>query len=770
MAGRTQYLSVTSRSSTRQSLRSFLTPTVLPGLSGASSFGRLQPSFLSALSRCSAPSQPKFRCVCSSVPSAKDGQFYFWCCHHARTTLSQANVDVAREDAVKSAIDYFCSPISHIPLTIMLSPGSGGGGHSSAGRVVSPGGFVGVDEVAAGRGAQALRRVPSAAPAPSGSKGVSPRSSDASAALTSRPSTASTSGGAGSPNTTAAVVRRTQSAAGLVHPSPSGGVTSAPHRDVAAVTRGVAAPLGHPAPLQSRTGSSSGPSTLDARRAASAQSSMLPPRTSLDAVLEGDEALAAASLTPRDAATSTALSALAATAAESGLTMGSGRSIPSRPSPRFDVAIGAAVARALASVSGDARSLRDACSSLCNTLIVSRAVDSRSLARAYGERLPHEVCVPPQALLAVADAPGTATGASGTLPIVCDVDVAAAQELDRQLRSGAVGSLILACLRHSHENIQADGLALLCALADTTVDVSSPAMDELSDTVFGSEEEASRASSLSSGAGEARGAAAHALDLPVRMTSLTVSSGAQSVRAPGGSELTSATSGVRVVTVVPVYALGLMQGGGAKSSAVPASGATGSGATGGPGALFRDIYSSLVFLTTVTAESQRSPGKRAVAALRRACPVTALLACTLATLSNPAAEQRSLWSALMLAYSMLGEPGEKGRMKGSVFLLPPWHPRCFSVIAGGPEFFGAPARMNKLVERAAHILASAVASSTPASTGAPSASVGHTAARLGSFVQQISYALHAAHPALFVAAFSRLAPHLQVCISILRPT
>ena len=69
--------------------------------------------------------------------------------------------------------------------------------------------------------------------------------------------------------------------------------------------------------------------------------------------------------------------------------------------------------------------------------------------------------------------------------------------------------------------------------------------------------------------------------------------------------------------------------------------------------------------------------------------------------------------------------------------------------------------MNKLVERAAHILAAAMATSSSTATTAPVSSSGHTSARLGSFVQQISFALHAAHPALFVGAFARLAPHLQ---------
>ena len=428
------------------------------------------------------------------------------------------------------------------------------------------------------------------------------------------------------------------------------------------------------------------------------------------------------------------------------------RAPPVRPAPRFESAIGAAVAKALAAGQGDARTLRDACAALCNTLMVSRAVDSRAFARAYGDRLPSEVCVPPQALLAVAEAAGgAASPTGGSLPIVCEVDVAAAQALDRQLRSGAVGSLILACLRHSHENVQADGLALLCALADTTLDVSSPVIDELSDVVFGSDEEASRMPHLCAG-GEAAGT-----DLPVRMTSLTVSSGA-GFGAGKQPASTAAAAGVRVVTVVPVYALGLMRGSTAAkpSSAMAAPSAASDGGSSGPGVLFRDIYASLVFLTTVSAEAQRSPGKRAVAALRRACPVGALLTCTLAALVNPAAEQRSLWSALMLAYSMLGEPG-------------------------GPDFFGVPARMNKLVERAAHILAAAVTGSAAAggsaSSGAAPAAVGgsgNTAARLGSFVQQISHALHAAHPAIFVAAFARLPPHLQVrraatCASFIVP-
>jgi len=106
----------------------------------------------------------------------------------------------------------------------------------------------------------------------------------------------------------------------------------------------------------------------------------------------------------------------------------------------------------------------------------------------------------------------------------------------------------------------------------------------------------------------------------------------------------------------------------------------------------------------------------------------------------------------MLAYSMLGEPGEIKRNNWSRVL------QKFCVALGGPEFFSVPSRMNKLVERAAHILASA----TSPMGGAASLSSGHTTARLGSFLQQISFALHAAHPALFVAAFARLTPLLQV--------
>lgn len=362
-------------------------------------------------------------------------------------------------------------------------------------------------------------------------------------------------------------------------------------------------------------------------------------------------------------------SALAATAAEPRVMSGGvaeayvvqggvrGLSTRSAPPPRFDVAIAAAVSRASAAVSADARTLRDACAALCNTLMMSRAIDSRSLARAYGDRLPHDVAVPPQSIVSATDA-----ASGGALPIVCDVDVSAAKALDVQLRSGAVGSLILSCLRHSHDNVQADGLALLCVLADTTLDVSSPAMDELSDVVFGSEEEASRVSSGCANISDTGSKPLHSQDLPVRMTSLTVCS-----QPTLGLGTSAGVAGVQVVTVVPVYALGLMLGG--STATKPTGGAApptaltvlSSGGGGGPNALFRDIYSSLVFLTTVSTESQRSPGKRAVAALRRACPVAALLTCTLATLCNPAAEQRSLWSALMLAYSMLGEPGESNQ-------------------------------------------------------------------------------------------------------------
>ena len=560
--------------------------------------------------------------------------------------MLQANVDSARDDAVRCAIEYFCNPISPIPQAIMLSPS----GNSSL--PASPKGFGWGEETPSGRTALSRRPIPTAtsvaSPASAGMKGASPRLADGAHAtgkaglIGTWPSDSESA--ATQSSQVHVPVRRAQSAVALMHRTSVVGSSSALD---SSTQRGPTAQPPLPPSHSAALATSLHAGVTDARRASS-HMSRVPSRMNQPSLQQEPFEAVVTPVTQGNVPVieTGALrppSALTATAAGSDNV----HTKAQRSGVRFDSAIEAAVSRALASLAGDARTLRDACAALCNTLMVAHAVDSRSLLRAYGDRIPHEICAPPQPQTA-ADQQFGAGGTGGNIPIVCEVDVTAAQALDKQLRNGAVGSLILSCLRHSHENVQADGLALLCALADTTLDVSSPAVDELSDVIFGSVEEAARASSVVLGGADAAGYATSLPDLPVRMTSLTVSTNS------------GEASRVQVVTVVPVYALGLMQGGvgtkvGAGSGVTPGAGVIVSGA--GPGTLFREIYASLVFLTTVTAEAQRSPGKRAVAALRRACPVSSLLSCTLSTLSNPSAEQRSLWSALMLAYSMLGEPG-----------------------------------------------------------------------------------------------------------------
>lgn len=298
-----------------------------------------------------------------------------------------------------------------------------------------------------------------------------------------------------------------------------------------------------------------------------------------------------------------------------------------------------------ASRGSDGAALREGIIDLMCALVDAAAVDARSLARVYADRLPRDLVLPPEALHLPADM------SAGTVPIVCDIVVEGAAAVGALLqpaatsRAAAVAPLhacLLTFLRHAHENVQLDALALLFTLLDTSIDIGSPLADELSSLFLSPTSDA-------------------ADSMPVRLCTVTLADA-------------GVMDGVRVANVVPVYARLLVEMGPRTSVSDDAI------LLGKP---FADMAACVIALSTSSNETHRAASRRVIAAMRRCLPVGTVLACTLAVLQPGGEDLRLTLAAILLTLSLLGD-------------------------AGGPDFFMTrPACIRTLCECAATLLSSA---------------------------------------------------------------
>lgn len=335
--------------------------------------------------------------------------------------------------------------------------------------------------------------------------------------------------------------------------------------------------------------------------------------------------------------------------------------------------------------------LRLAISQLLQTLVLSRALDARSVCRVYAERLPEQLSsVIPDAMRAEFCVPGPATQ-----PLLSDgqLDAAAALVVASHLQQAGgnddsssssssscspVVSLVLACLRHAHEYVQLDALALIFSLLDACVDVGGPLSDALSDVMLAPAPAfSSSGTAAASATASSFGPEAVVIDYStsVRLFTVKVTNQSGVSSAAVATPSSAAAGGAVVVSIMPVFARLILQQGGASSSS-SASNNNSNSISLSPS--FIELLHLVVALSSVGgSEAVRLAARRVISALRRAFTVPVLLAGVIACMSRPlslssassgsgaaggeedagALTSRTHAAALMLTLSLLGDAG-----------------------------------------------------------------------------------------------------------------
>jgi CLASP N terminal len=354
-----------------------------------------------------------------------------------------------------------------------------------------------------------------------------------------------------------------------------------------------------------------------------------------------------------------------------------------------------------ASSSSVGHPLRLSIAQLLSTLVVSHAVDARSVCRVYAERLPEQLCgVIPATLREEFCVPSPATQ-----PLLSDgqLDPSAALLLASQLQqagglsedgtsSGSQGasgpispliSLILTCLRHAHEYVQLDALAMLFTLLDPCVDVGGALSDALS-SVMMPNTTTSSSSNSNTGAISSSSFGPEAISIDystsVRLFTVKVTTDRGGVPSAAVATPTSASAAASsiVVSIMPVFARLIMQQGGGS-----ATGSNGSGGNITLAPAFIDLLHLVVALSSIGgSDAVRLAARRVISALRRAYTVPVLLAGVIACMSRPlsiaaaatspssgtngsatgedepgAITAKTQAAALMLTLSLLGDAG-----------------------------------------------------------------------------------------------------------------
>lgn len=436
---------------------------------------------------------------------------------------------------------------------------------------------------------------------------------------------------------------------------------------------------------------------------------------------------------------------------------------------------------------GHGHPLRVALADLHASLVACRAIDARSAARAYADRLPSAAA---GGLRAVIPAPvreefGRAN--PGTQPLICDGYLAAPAALafasqllapvDSAAGTGAGSSgggtvrlpaspspllrLLLACLRHPHELVQLDGLALAFATLDACADVGGALSDALTDIMLpwgapsGSGTASGAAASAAAAAAFGPEALALALDhgaAVVRLFTVKVQSASHAAGHTAGAP-TPTTS--RLVSVAPVYArLMLLQtagplagidpaGGAASASAAAAASSPAGTSSGGSGPVvplpppFLDLLQWVIALSAVGgSDALRAAARRVIAALRRAFPLPVLLPAVVACMSRPLTGAGAAGSSGAASAASAGGAGGAGSAAGgdgaaeaASARTSRTHAACLMLTlsllgdAGGATWLLAPshaAALARLLSRAAAI----AMSPTPAPTHLAAAGAG----------------------------------------------
>lgn len=394
-------------------------------------------------------------------------------------------------------------------------------------------------------------------------------------------------------------------------------------------------------------------------------------------------------------------------------------------------ATGAAAAAAASSaypVSGHGHPLRMALADLHASLVACRALDARSAARAYADRLPSAAAGGLRAVIPAAVREEFGRANPGTQPLICDGYLAApaalafASQLLAPADAGAASAggavrlpaspspllrLLLSCLRHPHELVQLDGLALAFATLDACADVGGALSDALTDIMlpWGAPPGAAGGGGAAASAAAAAAFGPEALALALDHGAAVVRLFTVKVQSQAAPTPAAAAPASRLVSVAPVYArLMLLQTAGPLAGIDPAGGAASAGgsptaAAGSAGSgpvvplpsPFLDVLQWVIALSAVGgSDALRAAARRVIAALRRAYPLPVLLPAVVACMGRPltgaaaagtgagaaadgAAEAASARTArthaacLMLTLSLLGDAG------GASWLLAPSH-------------------------------------------------------------------------------------------------
>jgi hypothetical protein len=261
-------------------------------------------------------------------------------------------------------------------------------------------------------------------------------------------------------------------------------------------------------------------------------------------------------------------------------------------------------------------------SALLHLLLNARAVDPRVAVRAFGPRAAGYPVAPslPAELFAALPAAAVAEALAGMAacthvsypPLHSGLSRAGAAAVLRLLFRGdaPLPRVLAAAAASPHEHTVADAHAVLAALADTHVSLSS-----LVALVGGD----AAGSVLGPAAGAALMGGGRGVRLPAEAPSPPVLLGLAGDGSGAGG------------TVVPLYVYALLVGGGGGGGGgEPVVGA--GGATVSPP--FRALFASVLHATVGGADVARVAGRRALAALRRALPVPTLIATTLSNLTT----------------------------------------------------------------------------------------------------------------------------------------
>jgi len=291
-----------------------------------------------------------------------------------------------------------------------------------------------------------------------------------------------------------------------------------------------------------------------------------------------------------------------------------------------------AVAR-LAAGDSDGKGTRDRLADLLNAATRVKAVDARSIVRSYGsgERVPPAVSLPASAITAAhASMASARTGSSPghvsypplTSPTP-QLEPGGIRAMLDALEGGRLQRGLRAALTSAHELVVCDGLSVLSTLLDSHADAYSLLILGFGPRCLGPE---------------------------------ALIGSDNTLRLPPAGLAVVASHVPPSVTLVPVYGRLLLLG---PDGDRTDGGTMSPGGVAGGGAVsdvFRGLFMSVLQCTSGATERVCSSGKRALACMRRAYPVPALLAVTLATLLTDATPRVQM-VALHLVRDMLSDPG-----------------------------------------------------------------------------------------------------------------